>query len=357
MNCEILSTVAPLSGSFASLIHLPERVLAIGRSLSSHFSQISNSYQVVGSGSELEDPTYQSHSSMSGLAQQPHSLQPTEDFFHSFALTLTNFITRVTSGPLINRAASSLVVLRHVRRHLAGAQISDKVFRVVSFVRTHGDPFLLCSLSQHRQSRFSFGSATGTSQRRIHHQAVAVLHQHVSLISQFRFAAPGLLKQPEILVSSRSMRFVRAFLAMKVHCGIAGIIRLVVAIALRGMFRLETFQTQPSTSVPSTVKCSSDNNSLSRAKSSTAAKNSSAISPRSKRSRFLLKVVASQTASSMLSPTNQRNACCTAIAPSASVRCVPSKALAATAPAATAPARSTVAPPANTTCQSVATVA
>src|SRR6185295_13566855 len=51
---------------------------------------------------------------------------------------------------------------------------------------------------------------------------------------------------------------------------------------------------QPSTMVPSTVKCSSDNNSFSRATASTAVKNSSAISPRSKRSRFLLKVVAFQ---------------------------------------------------------------
>src|SRR5215211_460294 len=180
MNCEILLQLIS-EWLVCTLIRWPERVVAIGHSFSSHFSQISNLYQVVDSGSELEDPTYQSHPSVSSLAQQSHSLQPTEDFFHSFALTLTNFITRVTSGPLINRAASSLVVLRHVRGHLAGTQISDKVFRVVSFVRTHRDALLLRSLSQHRQGRFSFGSATGTSQCRIYHQAVAVLHQHVSL--------------------------------------------------------------------------------------------------------------------------------------------------------------------------------
>src|SRR5215471_11067514 len=58
--------------------------------------------------------------------------------------------------------------------------------------------------------------------------------------------------------------------------------------------------------VPSTVKCSSESNSLVRANSSTAAKNSSAISPPSKRSRFLVKVVASQTRSSIFNPTKQQ---------------------------------------------------
>src|SRR6185436_7650437 len=178
MMCDFLSKVDPLSGSLATWKRLAERLRATSRSLLLGLIEISDSYQVVGGGSELKDPTHQSHSPVSGLAQQPHSLQPTEDFFHSFALTLTNFITRVASGPLIDRAASSLVVLRHVRGYLTSAQISHKVFRVVSFVRGHSDPFLLRSLSQHQKRRFSFGSATGTSQRRIHHQAVTILHQH-----------------------------------------------------------------------------------------------------------------------------------------------------------------------------------
>src|SRR5215212_2252183 len=245
MMCDFLSKVDPLSGSLATLVRLPGRLLLISRSLSRDLGQISDSYQVVGGGSELEDPTHQLHSTVSGLAQQSHGLQPAEDFFHSFALTLTNFITRVAGSPLIDRAASSLVVLSHMRRHLAGTQISHKVFRVVSFVRTHSDWFLLRSLAQHRQSRFSFGSATGTSQHRIHHQAVAVLHQHMSLISQFRFAALSLLKQSEICVRSRFMRFIRAFLPVEVYRRIARVIRLIVVAALRLILRLETFQTGP----------------------------------------------------------------------------------------------------------------
>src|SRR5215208_2227172 len=142
MMCDLLSKVDPLSGSLATVVRLPKRLLPSGCSLSRNFGQVSNADQVVGGCSELEDPTNQRRSAVSGFAQQPHSLQPAEDFFHSFALTLTNFITSVASGPLIDRAASALVVLRHVRRYLTSAQISHKVFRIVSFVRTHRDPFL-----------------------------------------------------------------------------------------------------------------------------------------------------------------------------------------------------------------------
>src|SRR5260221_8296271 len=149
MKRDFLYSVDPVSGSFATFDDLLKRLLAFGRSLSRNLGQVSNADQVVDGGSELEDPTHQPHSAVSGFTQQPHGLQPTEDFFHSFALTLTNFITRVTSGPLVDRASASLVVLGHMRRHLAGAQICDKVFRVVSFITGQGDPFLLRPFSQH----------------------------------------------------------------------------------------------------------------------------------------------------------------------------------------------------------------
>ena len=134
MMCGFLSIIDPLSGSFATLVRLVNRLLTFGGIRSRNLGQISDSDQVVDGGSELEDPTHQLHSAVSGFAHQPHRLQPAEDFFYPFTLTLTNFITRVTRGPLVDRAASSLVVLGYMRRHLAGAQISHEVFRVVTFV-------------------------------------------------------------------------------------------------------------------------------------------------------------------------------------------------------------------------------
>src|SRR6266852_1726128 len=96
--CDFLSLVGPLSGSFATLVRLPERLLAVSRSLSGDLGQVSNAYQIVGGGSELKDPTHQLQSAVAGLTQQPNRLQPAKDFFDSFALTLTNYITRVASG-------------------------------------------------------------------------------------------------------------------------------------------------------------------------------------------------------------------------------------------------------------------
>src|SRR5437660_10005093 len=149
MMRDFLSNVDRFSGSLATFVLLPKRLLAFGSSLSGNLGQISDSYQVVGGGSELEDPTHQPQSAVSGLAQQSHRLQPAKDFFHSFALTLTNFITRVAGSPLIDRASSSFVVLSHVGRPLAGTRISDKVFRVVSFLTAHSDHLLLPPFCQH----------------------------------------------------------------------------------------------------------------------------------------------------------------------------------------------------------------
>ena len=57
MMCDFLSKVDPLSGSLATLVRLPERLRATGRSLFLKLVQVSNSDQVIGGGSELEDPT------------------------------------------------------------------------------------------------------------------------------------------------------------------------------------------------------------------------------------------------------------------------------------------------------------
>ena len=64
---------------------------------------------------------------------------------------------------------------------------------------------------------------------------------------------------------------------------------------------------QASISVPSTEKCSLDSNRFTLGGSSTAPRNRPAISPASNRSRFFENVEWSHTASSIPSPTNQRN--------------------------------------------------
>src|SRR5258707_612424 len=115
MMCDFVSVIDPLSGSFATLVRLPKRVLAFPGSLSRDFGQVSNSYQVVGGSSELEDPTHQLQSAVAGFTQQSHRLQPAKDFFHSFALTLTNLITRMARRARIDGTPPVLITLGHVR--------------------------------------------------------------------------------------------------------------------------------------------------------------------------------------------------------------------------------------------------
>src|SRR5436190_8027963 len=187
-----------LSGWFATLSKQPGTAW---RGSSRYRQQVSDSDQIVSGGSELEDPTDQLQASVSSLAQQSYGLQPTENLFHSFAFPLTDFITRMASCSLIDStAAASSLVLRYVRRHSSLPQVADESLGVISFVGRQRHP--LGSFTQQHQRRFAFRRAAGPRQLRIDHQAVAIFHQYVSLMSQFCFAALGLLKQSQIAVGS-----------------------------------------------------------------------------------------------------------------------------------------------------------
>ncbi len=130
--CDFLSVVDPASGSFATLLRLSKRLLAVNRSLLSELGQVSNSYQVVGGGCELEDPTHQLQSPVAGFAQQPHSLQPAEDFFHSFALSLTDLITRMA-----RRARIDVEEVRKARTHLFDGTYNFRKIRGANRLSTH----------------------------------------------------------------------------------------------------------------------------------------------------------------------------------------------------------------------------
>src|SRR5882672_12385802 len=117
MMCDLLSAIAPLSGSLATLFRLPERLLASGRSLSGNLGQISNADQVISCGREDEDPVDAFAAAVPQLAQQADRLQPTEDLFDPFALPLADLVTRMPRSPAIDGRAAIGIVLGHVRRH------------------------------------------------------------------------------------------------------------------------------------------------------------------------------------------------------------------------------------------------
>jgi hypothetical protein len=118
--------------TFACLLKQLERVR---RSSLRRRGQVSDSHQVVSGRRKLKDPTHYRQTSMARLAQQADGLQPAEDLFNSFALALTNGITRVPGRALIYRAtAPALSVLRHMWRHASGAQLRDKALRVITLI-------------------------------------------------------------------------------------------------------------------------------------------------------------------------------------------------------------------------------
>jgi len=92
----------------ATFICLLKQVRRPRRRSSGYRRQVSNSYQVVSRGGELEDPTHQLQAAVARLAQQPDGLQPTEDLFHSFAFPLTNQIARMTGRASINSRSNSV---------------------------------------------------------------------------------------------------------------------------------------------------------------------------------------------------------------------------------------------------------
>src|SRR6184192_3420462 len=107
----------------------------------------------------------------------------------------------------------------------------------------------------------------------------------MSAVAQLRLLARAFARQLGFRITFRFVRLVAALLPMKIHAGISGILRRRPILFV---LPLKTFQAaHASSSVPSTVKCSSEVHPFSRACATTRARNSLASSASSNRSRFL----------------------------------------------------------------------
>src|SRR5215469_4750949 len=95
------------SGPFATFDCLLKQFETRRHGASRRQLQISDSHQIVSRSCELEDPTDQLQATVSCLPQERHGLQPAKDLFHAFALPLTNSITRMAGGALIDRTGAA----------------------------------------------------------------------------------------------------------------------------------------------------------------------------------------------------------------------------------------------------------
>src|SRR5258706_4886329 len=249
---------------------------------SCHLRQVPHSDQIVGCRGEDKHPTDPRHSLMPGLAHQPDCLQPAEDLFHTLTDSLADGVPRMTRRPAIDRTLAPRNVLRHMRGDHKVPGLCYKVAGVVALVRTHRDPSRARNLRQHFQRGLALRGPCRLRQLSIDHQAMAIFHQDMTHVGQLRFSP------------------------WKSTVGLPGSSGAGSSPARSFCWKL-FWLAQASIKLPSTVKCSVDSRWSFSACASTRAKNSLAMSPSSSRSRFLLNTVGTHTASSIPSPTNQRN--------------------------------------------------
>src|ERR1700745_2311725 len=113
---SILNLVNWISSVFSKAFRVPaaleSRLLA---ALRHHCLQVADSNQIVDGRREGEHPADPFEDTMPRLAHQTYRLDPAKDLFHPFPLSLANGVAGVPSRAAINRTATVLLVLRHMR--------------------------------------------------------------------------------------------------------------------------------------------------------------------------------------------------------------------------------------------------
>src|SRR3972149_5171688 len=208
--------------------------------------QVSHAHQIVGRRGPGEHPPHSFQASKPRLAHQGHGLEPPKDFFHPLAFRLTGRVAPPWGVPVA--AVRRVSTTRPWR------------FSISTWPRKAN--FASCPLA------FLYNLASAS-----------VVEACVSLVrlSPRKFT-PGFPGSESAGGGGAPDR------GLKLFC-----------------------PAQASISVPSTVKCSSDNSPCSRANFPSSVKKARATSASSRRSRFFENTVKSQTGSSMFNPTNQRN--------------------------------------------------
>src|SRR5215472_7222524 len=242
---------------------------------------------------------------MTHLAQPGHCLGPAESFLDAFTNALGDRVAGVAGRAAVDRRTAAVGILSDMRGDRLLAQLHDKVADIVALVGTQGDRLrpVGVRLDQRQCGRRSAWpearvvTAPTINPLRFSISAWPMKHKRASLPGPLRKSrASGSVVEACVVFRRRSPWKSCAPL----RPGPGGSPEPSFGRKLFGL-------AQASSSVSSTEKCSLDNKRLTLSCESTAMRNLPATSPANNRSRFLVKVVASHTVSSMPSPTNQRN--------------------------------------------------
>lgn len=183
---------------------------------SGHSSQVARQHRQL---EVLVDPF---DAAIRGLPNPADGLAPAEVLFDSLANHLADAITGVPRRPSVDRAAALMrVVARDVRRHFARSAIPHKVAHVVTLVGTERLGVTTRHAIEQAQCTRAFAETVRVTDHGADHQARAVLHQDVPLITKDGSALSSLSEQARIRISARFMRVVAAPFALPVGVDIA----------------------------------------------------------------------------------------------------------------------------------------
>src|ERR1700692_1364892 len=150
--------------------------------------------EVVGDGSQDEEPFHQAAPTMPGFAQPTDGLHPAKGFFDPLALDCADAIAGMAGRARVDRGAAVGIVLRDMRRAAALATTGDKVGGVIVLVTTHraaGSGIVL----DHGERGGALGGAVGLGQPRLDDEPVAVLRQQMPNVAEFGLLAGTLAEQ------------------------------------------------------------------------------------------------------------------------------------------------------------------
>ena len=128
---------------------------------------------------EDEQPVDFLQASQFYLPQRAGLLQPPEALLHQPSPAEADGVSGLARGPSVKVATATIVVPRHMRRHVQLPYCADEILGVVSLVCPHGDSTgaILLLLVEHQQRGIALGETIGVCHHRRGNQTVSVLNR------------------------------------------------------------------------------------------------------------------------------------------------------------------------------------
>src|SRR6202166_1244481 len=176
--------------------------------------------EVVGDGSQDEEPFHQAAPTMPGFAQTTDGLHPAKGFFDPLALDRADAIAGMAGRARVDCGAAVGIVLRDMRRAAAFAAAGDKVGGVIVLVAAHGAAGPGIVLDHVERGR-ALRCAVSLGQPCIDDEAIAVLRHQMPHVAELGLHARAFAEPAVDRGGGREMRVILALLAMEAALGVA----------------------------------------------------------------------------------------------------------------------------------------